>query len=153
MKKLSVYLLLILTFHSCGESNNENQESNSDNKFAPNCEEVQALELLDESKSPPTDYTGTFKVCNPKTGKIYFTGEVVEGKAHGKFISYNRHGQILGSSNYKNGLENGPSTKYHNNGKIKWEQNYVDGRTEGERKEYTDNGKLIIPEKEEEETY
>ena len=138
MKKLFLSLFLIPILYACGQSNSVNTDM-----IAPKCESVKGLELEDESKSPPSDYTGPFKVCNNETGKVFFKGEVIEGKIHGESLIYNRHGQLMVRSHYQNGKLNGTVTKYHDNGQIKWEETYLKDTQKGERKEYNKDGELI----------
>jgi len=63
------------------------------------------------------------------------------GKLHGKMIYWNRKGQIVIESNYKNNLLDGLEIEYEN-GQISMERNYSKGVQQGKETWWNENGQI-----------
>ena len=57
-------------------------------------------------------------------GKVYFEGEYVNGKKHGKGKEYNYQGKLIFEGEFLNGKKNGKGKEYYLNGNTKFEGIY-----------------------------
>lgn len=70
------------------------------------------------------------------------TGEMVDGKKHGYWITYYANGVKRSEGNYIHGEKDGPWITYHKNGNKSGEASFRDGKYEGPCITYHENGNL-----------
>ena len=68
------------------------------------------------------------------------TGEMVDGKKHGYWITYYASGLKRSEGNYIHGKKDGPWIQYHKNGNKASEASFRDGKNEGDYICYYENG-------------
>jgi len=70
------------------------------------------------------------------------TGEMVDGKKHGYWITYYANGLKRSEGNYIHGKKDGPWIQYHKNGNTYTEAFFRDDKHEGTYTSYHENGTL-----------
>ena len=68
------------------------------------------------------------------------TGEMVDGKKHGYWITYYANGLKRSEGNYVHGKKDGPWIQYHKNGNVASEAFFRENKHEGEYICYYENG-------------
>ncbi len=70
------------------------------------------------------------------------TGEMIDDKKHGKWITYYQNGMKRSEGNYAQGKKEGLWVHYHKNGNVESKASFSDGKYEGECITYHPNGNL-----------
>ncbi len=73
---------------------------------------------------------GVYNVYN-SDGKLYRSGEFLNGNKNGNWKLWNEHGELLSSSEWSSGILNGSSKHYNQKGQLSREESYKNGILHG----------------------
>ena len=84
-------------------------------------------------------FTG-LNICKHDNDQMMWSGNVIDGKKHGRFTLWYENGQKLLETNYKDGKQDGKWTAWHENGQKAGEGHYKDDKPEGKLTSWHENG-------------
>ena len=132
MKFLGLLSLSIIILASCGENNNEINDSENDTVVDSNycdCHELIFDEAYNhfyrfERREPFTGLCEEFH----GNGELKMEKNMLEGKVHGKVITYHDNGQIHEDEEFDMNFQTGERIIYTRSGKVKFHALYKRGR-------------------------
>lgn len=138
MKKLTFFILILLSFFSCSNESNKVIEEVLTRHESGNKKEVRYYIVKKDGS----------KDCVRETlyydeGMKYLDGPIVDGKRNGDFETYYKSGALMSKGTFINGIREGDAFTYYENGNVKYQGVYVNGKECGIWKFYKENGDLI----------
>lgn len=135
MKKITLFIFILLSFFSCS---NDNIIEEVLTKYEDgNKKEVR---YYIENKDGSRNYVR--ESWYYMEGMKHLDGPLVDGKRNGVFETYYKSGALMSRGTFVNGVREGEAFTYYENGNIKYQGVYVNGKECGIWKFYEENGEL-----------
>lgn len=139
MKKLTFFILILLSFFSCSNKSNKNvHEEVLTRHESGNKKEVLYYIIKDDGSK---DYVR--ETLYYDEGMKHLDGPIADGKRNGAFETYYKSGALMSKGTFVNGVREGDAFTYYENGNVKYQGVYVNGKECGIWKFYKENGDLI----------
>ena len=138
MKKITVFLLLVLTMISCQDKTLRHVQ-----KVAHYHAETDLPWVIYYYDVAGKDSTWVEEKWFHENGVLSLEGKIVDNQREGLFKGYYPSGELMSTGKFVKGKREGKGIVYHENGKISIDGQYCDGKPCGIWKYFDENGTLI----------
>lgn len=131
MKKIVLFLSVILTFACCSTKLTEKVESTFPGG------KPQVVKMVDKSGNCVKE------IHYYESGQVEMEGGMKDGKRNGEWKAYFPDGRVQSVGTFVNGLRSGQATVWRENGNLYYEGFYKEGKQSGHWKWYDEQGNLV----------